>query len=379
MKIVFFISGMGGIGGAQRVVSNLYHYFKSHGHSVKIITTNNSNYNGNSYSINNDDIKQLHFIVNPPITLSLFERIKQKLSRIFVRDKKFVEHYYFNLKKSKELISYLKTEPADVIFSFMDYQNIIVGMAAKKINAKIIMAERSYPDRYSKTFTNLRNRCYNKADYCVFQTKEQMAFFPQTIQRKSVVIYNPIKDELPEVYHDVRKKVIVTYCRLQKQKNIPLLIKAFSKVANKYNEYRLEIYGYGELQDELQSLIDDLNLTGKVSLLPFDPDIHNKIVGYSMFVMTSDYEGMPNSLIEAMAIGLPVISTDCDGGGAKAVIENGVNGILVPKGDVNAVAAAMEELIEHPEKAEFLSKNAVKIREQLAVEKIAAEWLKLAE
>ena len=261
----------------------------------------------------------------------------------------------------------------------MDYQNIIVGMAAKKINAKIIMAERSYPDRYSKTFTNLRNRCYNKADYCVFQTKEQMAFFPQTIQRKSVVIYNPIKDELPEVYHDVRKKVIVTYCRLQKQKNIPLLIKAFSKVANKYNEYRLEIYGYGELQDELQSLIDDLNLTGKVSLLPFDPDIHNKIVGYSMFVMTSDYEGMPNSLIEAMAIGLPVISTDCDGGGAKAVIENGVNGILVPKGDVNAVAAAMEELIEHPEKAEFLSKNAVKIREQLAVEKIAAEWLKLAE
>ena len=100
MKIVFFISGMGGIGGAQRVVSNLYHYFKSHGHSVKIITTNNSNYNGNSYSINNDDIKQLHFIVNPPITLSLFERIKQKLSRIFVRDKKFVEHYYFNLKNA---------------------------------------------------------------------------------------------------------------------------------------------------------------------------------------------------------------------------------------------------------------------------------------
>ena len=117
--------------------------------------------------------------------------------------------------------------------------------------------------------------------------------------------------------------------------------------------------------------------SSKVFILPFESNIHEIIKNSAMFVMTSDYEGMPNSLIEAMGIGLPVISTDCKGGGAKALIKNHVNGIIVPREDTDAVAQAMEFYIENPEKAEEYAKEAVKVREELSVDRIAEKWINL--
>ena len=96
-----------------------------------------------------------------------------------------------------------------------------------------------------------------------------------------------------------------------------------------------------------------------------------------MFVMTSDYEGMPNSLIEAMGIGLPVISTDCKGGGAKALIKNHINGIITPPNNSEAVADAIKFYIDNPKKAEEYAKEALKIRDDLSVDKISEKWMNL--
>ena len=184
----------------------------------------------------------------------------------------------------------------------------------------------------------------------------------------------PIKENLPERFTGQRKHEIVNFCRLNKQKNIPLLIDAFELLKREYPNYKLRIYGRGEEKDYLISYIKEKELESSVFFEDFATDIHERIVDAAMFAFTSDYEGLSNSMIEAMAIGLPCVCTDCAGGGARMMIQDHVNGILVPVGDVHAVYKGMKEIIEHPELAEKLSKEASKVREQLSINKIADQW-----
>ena len=139
----------------------------------------------------------------------------------------------------------------------------------------------------------------------------------------------------------------------------------------------MSIYGNGDEKETLQQYIREKKLQEMISIKDFQPNIHEVILDAAMFVSTSDYEGISNSMIEAMAIGLPCVCTDCDGGGARMMIQDHKNGLLVPKGDAEGVYRAMKELIENPELAESLGKEAAKIRERLSAEKIAEEWLKL--
>ena len=94
----------------------------------------------------------------------------------------------------------------------------------------------------------------------------------------------------------------------------------------------------------------------------------------SMFVLSSDYEGMPNALMEAMASGLPCVSTDCGGGGARFLVQNGDNGILIPQKDEVALASAMEKILSDESLSAKLGENARKLQETLAPEKIYGEW-----
>lgn len=381
MKIVFFTNNMDK-GGAQRVISVLSERFCRMGHDVRILVVDGEA--EIAYGLYESvRLVKLNEGAKPDGRLrALFGKIGYRIQRTLLKKQRdYLQEKEYYSRKADLVKRYFRANPADVIYSFLVEPNIMLGLASGRIAAKIVMAERNFPDKpqYTESFKRLRDACYARADCCVFQTEEQRAMFSGKVREKSVVIFNPIKENLPGAFDGERKKIIVNYCGFRDQKNLPLLISAFSRIALKYGDYQLRIYGEGAQRESLQKSIDEAHLTDRIALLPFDPQIHEKIADYAMFVMTSDYEGMPNSLIEAMGIGLPCISTDCDGGGARAVIENGVNGILVPKGDIDVVAAAMEDLIAHPEKAERLSKNAVKIREMLAVDRIAEQWLKLAE
>ena len=379
MDISFITSSMTE-GGAQRVISVLAKHFSEKGYCVRILLTEKSE--PTAYSMNDSvDLVYLEQWAALNFKLSFKDRLFNKLEQMTARDQTTIRQKQYFRRKSKILAKYLKQNPTDVLYSFLVEPNIIVGLGSHKIDDRIIMAERNYPKKPMLTdgFIQLRNRCYSRADVCVFQTVEQKEMFPQEIQDKAVIIPNPVKQNLPQPHQGDRRKIIVNYCGLRDQKNLPLLIHAFSCVSAKHSDYSLEIYGEGSLRDSLNEMIRQLGIENKAHILSFDPNIHKKIRDCAMFVMTSDYEGMPNSLIEAMAIGLPVISTDCLGGGARAVINDGANGLLVPCGDAQAVADAMLDLIEHTDRAEMLSKNAVKIRETLAVDKIAEQWLRLAQ
>ena len=139
----------------------------------------------------------------------------------------------------------------------------------------------------------------------------------------------------------------------------------------------MNIYGDGPLRDELQEYIELLKIGKKAFLLQFESDLHNKIKDCAMFVTSSDFEGLSNSLLEAMAIGMPVIATDCLGGGAKSVINNESNGLLVPRGDAEKLCCAMKSYIENLSLSESCGQNAQKIREEFSVNSITDKWLDL--
>lgn len=140
------------------------------------------------------------------------------------------------------------------------------------------------------------------------------------IQSRSRVIYNPVKQVFYDTKTNDNPENIVAVGRLSKQKNHKLLIEAFAEISDKITD-NLFIYGAGELEFELKKLVEKLNLNNRVFLMGNVQNIENELSKYKMYIMTSDYEGMPNSLMEAMALGVPCISTDCPCGGPRELMK----------------------------------------------------------
>ena len=157
------------------------------------------------------------------------------------------------------------------------------------------------------------------------------------------------------------------------QKNFPLLIRAFAEFYQRHRDYQLVIYGEGEKRESLEKLIRELHLTGVVSLPGRREDLPEQLCSAAMFVLSSDFEGMPNVLLEAMCMGMPVASTACPSGGPEEIIEDGVNGLLVPVGDQKAMAEAMEKLTD-ARFAAALGQKALEKKQELCSAAVFQKW-----
>ena len=259
--------------------------------------------------------------------------------------------------------------------------------AGKDLGCRIIYAERNAPEMDFPKEINAKNRLINmvaKADGVILQTEDELKFFEGKI-KKSRVIHNPVKSGLPLPFTETRRKVIVNFCRVAEQKNLPFLIDAFKEFHDEYSEYLLEIYGNTvvsheeALLDELKQYVKDIDADDYIKFLPPRSDIHEVVKDAMMFVSSSDFEGLSNSMVEALAIGLPCVCTDCLGGGAREMIKNGENGLLVPMNDKTALANAMKKIAADEGLREKCSKNAAKVREDLSLEKISDNWLEFIE
>ena len=189
-----------------------------------------------------------------------------------------------------------------------------------------------------------------------------------------MVIPNPVSDMVPDRYEGERRKEIVAVGRLGIEKNHRLLLEAYADFVQTVPNYTLKIYGKGPLKQDLQTYAEELGISKTVFFADFAPDVLERIKDSYMYVLSSDYEGISNSLLEAMAMGLPVISTDCPIGGSKMLIKDHQNGILVPIGNRKALADAMIELAQNEKMAEQFSLEAAKIKEQYSVESIVKMW-----
>lgn len=385
-KIVFFIDSLGG-GGAERVVSVLTREFMVRGYSVDILMLNKRPI---TYPL--PEGVTLIYAEDLPVTSvwgKLARTVLESCMRFQIRFRnpllrRFGCHTYprvnetgmfFYARYALPYREYLRQNKGSTAFGFLIRSNISLLMAARGTGVKTVFCERNNPVRpdIPANILKLRDRLYTRCHAAVFQTEEERAYYTK-LRCPTAVIPNPLKEDLPEPFTGVRRKEIVNFCRLNKQKNIPLLIDAFELLQREYTEYTLRIYGRGEEKENLIAYARNKGLAEGVIFEDFAPDVHERIRDAAMFVCTSDFEGLSNSMLEAMAIGLPCVCTDCAGGGARMMIRDHENGILVPVGDVQAVHMGMKEIIENPTLAEQLSAQAAQVRQQLSISRIVEQW-----
>ena len=298
-----------------------------------------------------------------------------------------INHIYGDgnyLRRIKSERNALKEFMPDVLISFGVPNTLFDVPSSLGIRTKRVVCERNDPAHFGGNFitkhlSRILMRC---ADAYVFQTKDAQSFYGGNMAKHSEVIPNPLfnTENMPtRTASENREKVIVTAGRLNKQKNHPLLLRSFQKIHEIHPEYSLIIYGEGPERLNDERLIKELSIADRVSLPGATTNVYDKLYKKALFVLSSDFEGMPNALMEAMALGVPCISTDCPCGGPRDIIDNGENGILVPVGDEGKMAEAMLTIIENEEIANRISSSAYKVRDNYSMDIIARKWLDFIE
>ena len=347
MKIVFVLPDMPG-GGTERVVALLSDELVHRGYQVAILL-----FAGNR------------------VAYSLNEKIE-----IHVSGQASGGSISLRLKRLLDMRRFFKENKNCYIFAFSAMGAVFSVLSAAGIPHRMLVSERNDPSRYEHQ--KIRNWAYQKAEKLILQTEDMKKGFPAKLQKKAVVIPNPVASDMPEPFEGERKKRIVTAARLQPQKNQKLLIQAFAEFVKAFPMYELHLFGEGDLEKELRQQVKELHLDKQVFFRGFSIKAKDEIRESAMFVLTSDYEGISNSMIEALSMGVPVISTDCPVGGSRAYIENHVSGILTPVGDAKALTEAMMKIAGDEDFAKKLSTNARKVKERYSLFKIVDRLVKEA-
>lgn len=390
-KILMVMPVMKG-GGAERVASLLLNEFNRNGYDCEFLLTSSKKED----CINRD--------LNPDIPIasvygdksSLVFKALRVLSSLFCKPFEllgisvpacfaylsFFSQYHAEIKALRDK---LEKEPETKVISFLQPSVPITLIAAKKLPNRVVISERGDPKRLLKKRYgyNFIKKYYQRADGVVFQTNEAKAAYPENISTKGTVIFNPINDKLPEPYFGEREKHVTTFCRISPEKNLIMLADAFALFLEEFKDFRLRIVGDALNSAEKETLVQlkehiaKLNIADKTDLIPFTPEVHNLIIRDAMYINSSDHEGMSNAMLEAMAIGMPVVCTDCPIGGANAVIKNNGNGILTEVGNAKEMCKAMKKIASDKSFAERISQNAAQIRYDLSLENTAKKWMEL--
>ena len=335
MKIAFLCYNLSD-GGAQRVVSVLSNAMTGR-HEILVILKERC---------------ENEYVLNPEVSV----RVLDEDPRFFAARKK-------DIAAVSAIRRILKAEKPDFLMGFLGF--LEAGyLACRGLSTRYLMTIRnspwSKPENRIKRMT--RDLTVMLSDACMVQNQEQATYFPKWVQKKCFAISNPVDPAYAacgdHAYGPVRR--IITLGRLHAQKNHEMMLDAFASVQGEIpQDVMLEIYGNGDKKPALEHRIRELSLDGRVKILPFQAKPLSIYQAADLFLLSSDFEGMPNALLEAMTVGLPCISTDCRTG-PKDMIRDGENGFLVPVGDTEAMARRLLQLIRDPAEAERLGKAARK-------------------
>ncbi len=354
-KIVFHLNCLEQ-GGAERVVSNLANQLIKEDYQIVVATE----WQGDNEFFLEKEVVRSH------VGLRECDKSKGRVIKI--------------LLCIRYLRGFLKREKPDVIVSFAHKANYRALLATVGMKLPVIISIRTDPvGHYDSLMDKIQiPLLFPRAAGCVFQTEGQKEFFPQYLQKKSRIILNPVHDKyLSASDATVREKVVVQSGRLVDFKNQPMLIRAFLKVHKRHPDYSLKIYG-GDSQDGtkeiLEGLIKENDARSFVYLMGASDSLEKELPRAAVYAFSSDWEGLPNALLEAMALGLPIVATDCPCGGPRTVMTNEVDGLLVPVGDEDAMAEGICRLIEDRTLAERLGRNAREIHRRVNGKEIVGQW-----
>lgn len=346
MRIIFTLASLGS-GGAERVVSLLANKMVEQGHQLEIICLK---------------INDVYYKLHPGVKVTLAtQKTRNRLTEVFW------------------LRKYVKQENTDVVIAFTEgvYCFTIAALLGTKI--PVIASERLDPSAMSWKRNLLKRILLPYADWLVVQTKTIKEYFPKRIQKKTSIIFNPVritstpfsKAEGIKV-EDGRLNRIISVARLFPQKNQEMMIRAFAKFADKYPDWQLVIYGEGPRRQSLQLLIDNLQLTNRVLLPGRTEHVIDELQKSKIFCLSSDYEGMSNSMIEAICVGLPIVSTKVSG--TDELIKDGVNGLLVDIGDEKGMTDALIKLIQNEELMNKMGEANRKKASLFSIDTILGQW-----
>ena len=285
---------------------------------------------------------------------------------------KYGFHYF--VKGAMCLRKYYKNEKFDYVITFHTNPFMMALLARLMCDFKLLHSERDNPYNRDTLATKLKMWLYRFADIIVFQTTGAKAFFSNKVQSKSSVIPNPVA--IPDYkWQGFGKKTLVNVGRLNVRfKRQDLLLQAFSKITNDYPDYIMKFYGDGKDLAFLQGLAKELGISDKVMFLGKVNDVNDHLKNEEIFILSSDSEGMPNALMEAMALGMPVISTDCEPGGARALIMNGKDGLLVERSSVGGLVDAMKKLFNKEVEQKEMGAAARNKMKLFIPERVFQQW-----
>ena len=349
-KILLYINTING-GGAERVMVNLARALVEAGVDTTMVTS----FRGDR-----------EYPLDPRVHRLLLEEEPLHQSRL-----------QRNVGRIAKLRRICRREKPDLVLAFMAEPNFRAVMATRGLPVKTVVSVRNDPAReYAGKVGRLVGQyLLPLADGCVFQTRDARAWFPEKLQKKSAIIYNAVKPEFYEVQRFPVPGEIVTCGRLEEQKNHALLIEAFARLQAQRPDAVLKIYGEGSLRPVLERQIAALGLQGKVHLMGATKDVAAALRTASLFVLSSDYEGMPNALMEAMAAGVPCVSTDCPCGGPRELFGPELADRLVPCKDAAALADAMQRALTGPDDGAAFRQRAAKF----APDKVYGAWMRYLE
>lgn len=384
MKIIYLLASLGS-GGAERVVSLLANRMCEDGHDIQIVCLK---YNDVYYTLH-DNIK----------VVAATEHASNRIMELFW------------------LRKYIQKEKPDVVIPFTEGVYCFTILALLGTRIPIIASERLDPAAMSLPRKILKRLLLPYADWLVVQTESIKAYFPKRIQKKTSVIYNPVNEEAFEnprmdsrvqsskgkradsydhsghdFCHNSSKQTsltdlvapkiqsskqnrIISVARLYPQKNQKMMIEAFARIADEFPDWQLVIFGEGPLRAELESLVSSFKLDGRVLLPGRTEHVIEELRKSKIFCLSSDYEGMSNSMIEAICVGLPVVSTKVSG--TEELVTNGVDGFLVGVRKVDELTTVFRRLLLDESIRIKMGINCMKKSSLFSLDSIVEQWKSL--
>jgi GalNAc-alpha-(1->4)-GalNAc-alpha-(1->3)-diNAcBac-PP-undecaprenol alpha-1,4-N-acetyl-D-galactosaminyltransferase len=356
-RVVLVIANLGW-GGAQKVMVTMANHWVEQGWDVTLISVD-------------AELVPSYFPIHPAVTVLHLGIFAQSPTPFHA-----VAH---NLKRLAVLRRAIRDCRADAVISFLSTTNVLTLLATRALGVPVVVSERGDPARGNlpRAWRMLRTLLYPTAYRLVAQTETALACFPAFIRRRGLVLPNPVA--LRRQLDAASRRTVVAVGHLVPLKGFDLLVEGFARCAVAHPDWRLVIWGEGPERERLLALAERHGIARRVELPGRSATPGAWLETAGIFVLASRHEGFPNVLVEAMAAGLPVIATDCPAGGPRAMISDGVDGLLVANEDVAALARSLERLMADPHARHRLGDAAARSAERFSLPQIMARWTALVE
>lgn len=343
-------------GGAEHSLARLANHWADVGHHVSLCTLDSVDHD--SYTLHSQIERRS--LGGLQTSRSLWQGLTRNLNR---------------LRRVRRALD--ETRP-DCVVSFLETTNVLALLASRGRAWPVLIAERTNPVLHpvSSVWRFLRQRTYARAAGLIVQTESAAEslrpIFPQPI----TVIPNGVPRHAAvqaEQVGDPRPPVVLAAGRLSPEKGFDKLIRAFAMASEGLSEWRLRILGEGAERKTLNQTSESLRVADRLEMPGFMPDMESELAGASVFVLSSEYEGFPNVLLEAMAAGCGVVASDCRFG-PREIVRHEIDGLLVADNDPTRLSPALRRLMEDVQLRTSLGRRAIEVCDRFSLEQMFERW-----